>query len=101
MGTNSRMLPPPVTLTANGRHLSVICPLPDPEDILGEFSPSLHQDPSEQQNFDPVVDCADGSVWDEQSPNRVHYRIEWRVKFKNRVVVKDTKQDLTQPPRFY
>ncbi|KAJ5434402.1 hypothetical protein N7491_004997 [Penicillium cf. griseofulvum] len=27
--------------------------------------------------------------------------IEWRVKLNNRVVVKDIKQDLTQPPRSY
>ncbi|CAG8254824.1 unnamed protein product [Penicillium salamii] len=80
---------------------SVICPSPDPEDILGECSPSLHQHPSDQQSFDPVAERADGSAWDEQSPDRIHYQIEWRVKLNNRVVVKDTKQDLTQPPRSY
>lgn len=80
---------------------SVICPSPDPEDIVGECSPSLHQHPSDHQSFYPVVERADGSVWDEQSPDCIHYQIEWRVKLNNRVVVKDTKQDLTQPPRSY
>lgn len=80
---------------------SVICTSPDPEDIVGECSPSLHQHAADQQSFDPVVERADGGAWDEQSPDRIHYQIEWRVKLNNRVVVKDTKQDLTQPPRSY
>ncbi|OQE11993.1 hypothetical protein PENFLA_c066G10716 [Penicillium flavigenum] len=56
--------------------------------------------PSDQQGFDPMVERAEGSAWDEQSPDRIHYQIEWKGKL-NRVVVKDTKQDLTQPPRSY
>lgn len=80
---------------------SVISRSPDPEDIVGQCSPSLHQHPFDQQGFDPVVERADGGAWDEQSPDRIHYQIEWRVKLNNRVVVKDTKQDLTQPPRSY
>ncbi|EPS32153.1 hypothetical protein PDE_07113 [Penicillium oxalicum 114-2] len=80
---------------------SVICPSPDPEDIVDECSPSLHQHSSDQQGFDPVVERADRSAWDKQSPDRIHYQIEWRVKLNNRVVVKDTKQDLTQPPSSY
>lgn len=80
---------------------SVICPSPGPEDIFGQCSPSLNQHPSDQQGFDPVVERADGSAWDEQSPDCIHYQIEWRVKLNNRVVVKDTKKDLTQPPRSY
>ena len=80
---------------------SVICPSPDSADIVGECSPSLHQHLSDQQSFGPVVERADGSAWDEQSPDCIHYQIEWRVKLNNRVVVKDTKQDLIQPPRSY
>ena len=48
-----------------------------------------------------MVERTDESAWDEQSTDRIHYQIEWRVKLNNRVVVKDTKQDLTQPPRSY
>ncbi|KAJ5737280.1 uncharacterized protein N7483_002405 [Penicillium malachiteum] len=80
---------------------SVICPSPVPEDIISKCSPSLHQHISHEQRFDPVVECADGSAWDEQSSDCIHYQIEWRVKLNSRVVVKDTKQDLIQPPRSY
>ncbi|CAI7580189.1 unnamed protein product [Penicillium pancosmium] len=59
---------------------SVICSSPDPEDLI------------------PVAECQVGSSWNEQSPNCIHYQIEWRVKLNNRVVVKDTEQDLTSPP---
>jgi hypothetical protein len=55
---------------------SVICRSPDPEDIVGQCSPSLHQYPSDQQGFDPVDERAEGSAWDEQSPDRIHYQIE-------------------------
>ena len=47
---------------------SVICPSPDPEDIVDECSPSLHQ-----QSVDPMVEGAEGSVWDKQAPDCIHY----------------------------
>lgn len=80
---------------------SVICSSPDLENIVGECSPSSHQQLFGHQSFDPVVERADGSAWDAQPTDCIHYQIEWRVKLNNRVVVKDTKQDLTQPPRCY
>jgi hypothetical protein len=80
---------------------SVICPSPDSEDIVSECLPSLRQHLSDQQSFEPGVERAGGSTWDEQSPDCIHYQIEWRVKLNNRVVVKDTKQELIQPPRSY
>ncbi|KAJ5993368.1 hypothetical protein N7451_009092 [Penicillium sp. IBT 35674x] len=55
---------------------SVICRSPDVEDIVGQYSPSLHQHSSDQQGFDPIVKRADGSARDEQSPERIHYQIE-------------------------
>lgn len=74
---------------------SVICPSLEPENIVYERSPSFHQHQSDQLGFHPVAECGDGSLWDEQFPDGIHYLIEWRVKLNNRVVVKDTEQDLT------
>lgn len=75
---------------------SIICPLPDPDDINNERSSSLHEYPSDQQ-----VGGRDGNAWDEQSSDCIHYQIEWKVKLNNRVLVKDTKQDLTLRPSSY
>jgi len=80
---------------------SVICASPDPDNIVGECSPFLNQNASGQLSFDPVVQRTGGNAWDEQFSDCIYYQIEWRVKLNNRVVVKDTKQDLTQPPRSF
>lgn len=57
--------------------------------------------PADQLAFHPAIECADGNAWDEQSPDCIHYQIEWRLKLNNRVLVKDTKQDLARPPKSY
>lgn len=57
---------------------SIICPLPDPDDINDERSSSLHEYPSDQQ-----VGGRDGNAWDEQSSDCIHYQIEWKVKLNN------------------
>ena len=57
--------------------------------------------PSEQLSFHPAVEGGDGSAWNEQASDCIHYQIQWRVKLNNRVVVKDTEQELTLPPSYY
>lgn len=57
--------------------------------------------PSEQLRFHPAVEGEDGSAFNEQASNCVHYQIEWRVKLNNRVVVKDKEQELTSSPSSY
>ncbi|RJE21194.1 hypothetical protein PHISCL_06470 [Aspergillus sclerotialis] len=69
---------------------SVICPSPDAENIVGERSSSLHLPPSDEPRFRPAVESDDGSAWNKQPPDCIHYQIEWRVKLNSRVVVKDT-----------
>lgn len=80
---------------------SVICPSPGAEEIVHGRSPSLQSYPSEPLSFHPAVEGEDGSAWNEQASDCIHYQIEWRVKLNNRVVVKDTEQELTLPPSSY
>ncbi|GMF68040.1 unnamed protein product [Aspergillus oryzae] len=64
----------------------------------GQTKPPLLQHSSDHLALIPVAECQDEIVWGEQSLNCIHYQSEWRVKLNNRVVVKDTEQDLTSPP---
>lgn len=49
----------------------------------------------------PVFEQDDGGTWDRQPTNCIHYQIEWRVTLNNRVVTKDTEQNLALPPSSY
>lgn len=80
---------------------SVICPSPRAEDIVGERSSALHQPQPGQQDSLSEACQEDERFWDGRSLNSIHYRIEWKVTRNNRVVAKDTDQDLTQRPSSY
>ena len=73
---------------------------PSPNHGNRRSTPLRHTSPA-QQNF------IQGSEWDygradgEDQPTFIQYMIEWRVTLNNRVVAKDTEQDLALTPRSY
>lgn len=66
---------------------SVICPSPDYEDLVDERS-SPYRNLSGLPRVHPFSSRGYDSAWDEQSPDCIHYLIEWKAKLNNRVVVK-------------
>jgi hypothetical protein len=78
-----------------------VCPSPSPDELLNELPSPLHQPQTSEVDFLPVVEHKDGGTWDGQSANCVHYQIEWRVTLNNRIVTKDTEQNLALPPSSY
>ncbi|KAI2734473.1 hypothetical protein DTO013E5_9156 [Penicillium roqueforti] len=80
---------------------SIMCSSTDPERIFSECSSPLHQPQSDQLGFMREDEVDVGGTHEEQRLNYVHYKIEWRVKLNNRVVAKDTEQDLALPPSSY
>ncbi|KAI9036240.1 uncharacterized protein KD926_002149 [Aspergillus affinis] len=66
----------------------------------GRSSP-LRQRPSNQLDFLEVDERGGRQANDEQSPSYIRYLIEWKVTLNNRVVKKDTEQDLVLKPGSY
>lgn len=55
----------------------------------------------ERLDFVQLFDWDERNSYDEETPTRIHYSIEWKVTLANRVVSKDTEQDLVLVPTAY
>ena len=43
----------------------------------------------------------EGKTYDEDPPSYIHYSIKWKVILNNKLITKDTEQDLVLAPNFY
>lgn len=48
-----------------------------------------------------VDEWDEGEAYDELVPSCIHYSIEWKVTFNNKLISKDTEQNLVLAPTFY
>ncbi|CAI7609528.1 unnamed protein product [Penicillium viridicatum] len=78
-----------------------VCESPNPEETLNKCSYPLHLSQPNGSSILPVVEQDNGGTWNRQPTNCIHYQIEWRVTLNNRLVTKDTEQNLTLPPISY
>tara|TARA_R110002003_G_scaffold3054_1_gene24791 strand:- start:3088 stop:3555 length:468 start_codon:yes stop_codon:yes gene_type:complete len=51
--------------------------------------------------FLPLAEWGEHNSYDEETPSRLRYSIEWKVVVNNKVVAKDTEQDLVLVPVVY
>jgi hypothetical protein len=51
--------------------------------------------------FLPLAEWDEYNSYDEETPSRLRYSIEWKVVVNNKVVAKDTEQDLVLVPNAY
>lgn len=89
-----RIALPPVTSAANVRPLNIAFL------SMVEHSTPLPQSQSGRLRFHDHIESDDGATGDEH-PSYIPYIIEWRVTLNNRVLAKDTEQDLDSTPSSY
>ncbi|KAF2844061.1 hypothetical protein T440DRAFT_380424, partial [Plenodomus tracheiphilus IPT5] len=56
---------------------------------------------SSRLRFLPLAEWDEHNSYEEEAPSRLRYSIEWKVVVNNRVVAKDTEQDLVLIPAAY
>ena len=75
---------------------------PSVSSLSFEQEPEEHpQHPSNQLDFLRVDNRGNGRTNNGQPPTCIHYLIEWKVMLNNRIVKKDTEQDLVLRPSSY
>ncbi|KAI9778682.1 MAG: hypothetical protein M1839_007913 [Geoglossum umbratile] len=82
-----------------------------PDEVANETTDeSLDKDTCSQQRTEPrsaKLKLLDINEWDEEKtynedpPSCIHYSIEWKLTLNNKLITKDTKQDLVLAPTFY
>jgi hypothetical protein len=66
-----------------------------------DCSPAFEQPQPDQLGFIQQADWEEERLYNKQPPGYIHSSIEWKVTLNNRVVAKDTEQDLVLAPSSY
>ncbi|KAK2810293.1 hypothetical protein FQN50_003024 [Emmonsiellopsis sp. PD_5] len=72
-----------------------------PDRVLDERYTPLQESQPSQLGFHQVPEWANRGTSNEQPPTSICYLIEWRVTLNNRIVAKDTEQNLVLAPSAY